>query len=108
MFLYSKLNFNTTSVFLDTDMLLVQKIPFKLFIDKRCFFVKRSFNLEEKPPEKFRGQYYNEHTNGTLGKLYPYIGCFVIINKKNFWKDCYNIYKNTIIIISFGLEIKKY
>ena len=52
MFLYSKLNFNTTSVFLDTDMLLVQKIPFKLFIDKaHVFLLKRSFNLEEKPPK---------------------------------------------------------
>ena len=94
IFLYSKLNFNTTSVFLDTDMLLVQKIPFKLFIDKAdVFFLKRSFNLESKPPEMFRGQYYDGHVNGTLGKLYPYIGCLVIVNKNNFWKDCYNIYK---------------
>ena len=39
IFLYSKLNFNTTSVFLDTDMLLVQKIPFGLFIDKAHVFL---------------------------------------------------------------------
>ena len=59
IFLYSKLNFNTTSIFLDTDMLLVRKIPIESFIDKaNIFLLKRSFNLEGKPPERFRGQYY--------------------------------------------------
>ena len=95
IYLYSKLNCNSISVFLDTDMLLIRKIPFERFIDKaNVFLLKRSFNLEGKPPEKFRGQYYAEHANGTLGKLYPYIGCFIVVNKNNFWKDCYNIYKN--------------
>ena len=94
IFLYSKLNFNTLSVFLDTDMLLLRKIPFELLIEKaNVFLLKRSFNLDAEPPQKFRGQNYDEHENGTLGKLYPYIGCFVIVNKKNFWKDCYYIYK---------------
>ncbi len=94
IFLYSKLDLNTLSVFLDTDMLLVRKIPFELFAGKaNIFLLKRSFDLKGTPPEVFRGQYYEKHANGTLGKLYPYIGCFVIVNKKNFWKDCYDIYK---------------
>ncbi len=94
IYLYSKLNFNAMSVFLDTDMLLVRKIPFELLIEKaNVFLLKRSFDLEGKLPIKFRGQYFNEHANGTLGKIYPYIGCFVIVDKKKFWKDCYNIYK---------------
>ena len=56
--------------------------------------LKRSFNVGSKIPEKFRGQTYKEHNSGTLGQIYPYIGCFIISNNNYFWKDCYEIYKN--------------
>ncbi len=94
MFSYSKLNLKNTSIFLDTDMLLVRKIPFELFIDKAdVFLLKRSFYLDSRLPKLFRGQIYENHLHGTLEDIYPYIGCFVISKNNKFWKDCYKIYK---------------
>ncbi len=92
--IYSELNLNTTSIFLDTDMLLVQKIPFELFIKKAdVFLLKRSFNINSKVPVTFRGQRYENHSTGTLGNLYPFLGCFVVTKNTKFWKECYDIYK---------------
>ena len=94
IFAYSKLNLNEPSLYLDTDMLIIKKIPFNLFIDKaEVILLNRSFNKESLIPEVFRGQTYKEHNNGTLSQIYPYIGCFVIANNKNFWPTCYEIYK---------------
>lgn len=95
IFLYSKLKLNSISIYLDTDMLLVRKIPYKLFIDEAdVFLLKRSFDLNANLPVLFRGQNYNEHLHEKLGEIYPYIGCFLITKNENFWKDCYNTYKN--------------
>ena len=94
IFSYSKLNLKNTSIYLDSDMLLVRKIPFELFIDKAdVFLLKRSFNLDGRPPKLFRGQIYEDHLKGTLGNIYPYIGCFIISKNNKFWKDCLKIYK---------------
>lgn len=94
IFSYSKLNLKNTSIYLDSDMLLVRKIPFELFIDKAdVFLLKRSFNLDGRLPKLFRGQIYEDHLKGTLGNIYPYIGCFIISKNNKFWKDCLKIYK---------------
>ena len=94
IFSYSKLNLKHTSIYLDSDMLLVRKIPFELFIDKAdVFLLKRSFNLDGRPPKLFRGQVYEDHLKGTLGNIYPYVGCFIISKNNKFWSDCYKIYK---------------
>ncbi len=91
---YSKLNLDTPSIFLDTDMLLVRKIPFNLFIDKAdIFLLNRSFNLNSKMPRFFRGQIYEDHLLGSMGTLYPYIGCLIIAKTSKFWSDCYDMYK---------------
>jgi len=94
IFSYSKLNLKDTSIFLDTDMLLVRKIPFELFIDKAdIFLLKRSFNLDSRLPKLFRGEVYEDHLKGTIGNIYPFIGCFIITKTNRFWRDCYKIYK---------------
>ena len=94
IYAYSKLNLESPSIFLDTDMLLIKRIPFELFIKQAdVFLLKRSFDLEGKIPKIFRGQTYESHLKGTLGNLYPFIGCLVITKNKDFWRDCYSIYK---------------
>ncbi len=91
---YSTLKLSDPSVFLDTDMLLVKKIPLDQFLDKAdVFLLKRSYDVEGNVPKLFRGQIYKDHLSGTLGQLYPYIGCFVITKNIEFWKNCYKIYK---------------
>tara|TARA_B100001250_G_scaffold384276_1_gene378946 strand:+ start:1008 stop:1742 length:735 start_codon:yes stop_codon:yes gene_type:complete len=94
IFAYSKLNLNEKSIYLDTDMLIIKKIPFELFVDKAdVILLNRSFNRDSIVPEIFRGQTYKEHNKGDLGQIYPYIGCFIISSTTQFWKDCYSIYE---------------
>ena len=94
IFSYSKLNLNEPSIYLDTDMLIIKKIPYSLFADKAdIILLSRSFNLDSSIPELFRGQNFKEHSENTLGKIYPYIGCFVISNSNKFWKNCYKLYQ---------------
>ena len=91
---YSKLDINVPSVYLDTDMLLLKKLPYNLLHDKaEVILLSRSFNKDKFVPEKFRGQTYKEHNNGTLGEIYPFIGCFTISKSNEFWKICYEMYK---------------
>ena len=68
-------------------MLVLKKIPFELFVNKKdVFLLKRSFDLNGIPPMNFRGLTYENHLTGTLETLYPFIGCLVITKILTFGK----------------------
>ena len=67
-------------------MLVMKSIPLKLFEDKaEVFLLKRSFDLSNLMPTTFRELEYPDHKNKSLEKVYPFIGCFVILKNQNFW-----------------------
>jgi hypothetical protein len=108
MLSYSKLNISEPSVYLDTDMLILRKLPYNLLHDKaEVILLSRSFNKDKFVPEKFRGQIYKKHNNGTLGEIYPFIGCFTISKSNDFWKTCYEMYKKLDVNYKFWFGDQK-
>ena len=67
-------------------MLVMKTIPIRLFEEKaEVFLLKRSFDLSDIMPTKFRELEYPDHKNKSLENVYPFIGCFVILKNQNFW-----------------------
>ena len=90
---YAKLNISEPSIYLDTDMLVMKRIPFESFIDNaEIFLLSRSFDKDQYLTTNFRGQNFENHNKGSLGAIYPYIGCLVIAKTNEFWKVCSNYY----------------
>ena len=92
---FSSFTINKTSIYLDPDMLVMKTIPVKSFEEKaEVFLLKRSFDLSNKMPTTFRKLKFPNHKNKNLENIYPFIGCFVILKKQNFWLDCLKYYEN--------------
>ena len=92
---FSSFKINKTSIYLDPDMLVMKTIPVKSFEEKaEVFLLKRSFDLSNEMPTTFRKLKFPNHKNKNLENIYPFIGCFVILKKQNFWLDCLKYYEN--------------
>ena len=80
---FSSLKIETTSVYLDPDMLIMKTIPIKQIENKAdVFLLKRSFNLDQKIPVIFRKLKFQFHKNKLLDCLHHFILVLLSIIKK--------------------------
>ena len=103
--LFSTLEINKTSVYLDPDMLIMRNIPIST-IEKKAdvFLLKRSFGNNAPMPSIFRGLKYSKHLNKKFVDIYPYVACLVICKNTLFWKKCLSYFKDieSVYKIWFG------
>lgn len=86
---FATLKIDTTSIYLDPDMLVMKSIPITRIEDKAdVFLLKRSFNNEVSIPIIFRGLRFLNHQNKKYTDVYPYVACLVICKEEMFWKKC--------------------
>jgi len=91
--MYSQLEIEVPTLFLDTDMLVQDKINVEdmlagtqVSLCRRAFNNDAGFNIEQ------RGIKFDEYAGKTIGELYPYVGCAVATNDTRFWSNVLKIY----------------
>ncbi len=83
---------NGPLVFLDTDMLIQDKIDIEEMLGgTQVALCRRSFNNDDliNPKQKID---ISEYTNKTMGEVYPYVGCAVATNGVKFWAEILKIF----------------
>lgn len=71
---------NSYSIFVDTDMLVLQKInEAELFQNFNTIFCKREIGLGLNVNINFKNMNMVEYKNITLGDAWPYLGCFIAL-----------------------------
>ena len=89
---FESLQLMEPAIYIDTDVLVVKKIPIELFQDHDIFLCSRSFGkntlFNPKHLEKYN---IEEYKNKTKGEVYPFIACFTYCKNFLFWKDCLSI-----------------
>jgi hypothetical protein len=89
---YSLLAIDTPALYMDTDMIVLNKIAVKdLLADRDVAFLQRTFNSDAEFNIEQRGIQFDEYKGKTLGELYPYVGC-IVVAKSEVWKDLLSIY----------------
>ncbi len=88
---FSLINIKNLSIFLDTDMLVLNEFNLDDFSEIDAILCKRSFGLNLPINISFRGMDLSEYKNQTLGTVYPYLACFTAVRSKEFWKEANNI-----------------
>ena len=92
---YAERAFNEPVLYLDTDMIVQDKIVVKdLLGDKDTALCRRSFERETLFNPNQLGIKFPEYEGKTLYEVYPYVGCAVVSRKNGFWKSLLNIYNS--------------
>ena len=86
---FSRLQIDAPTIFLDTDMLCLQKLDFSAILQDndiavchRQFSTKSFFNIAS---ESFP---LPEYADKTLGQAWPYIPCATVTRSSDLWNDC--------------------
>jgi len=90
---FSLIDTKKQSVFLDTDMLVLKEFNLDNYFESDAALCKRSFGLDSVINTSFRGMDLSEYKNQTLGTVYPYLACFILVQSKEFWKEADTILK---------------
>jgi hypothetical protein len=91
---FSELKLNSPAIYIDTDVLIIKKIPNELFNQKQIYLCKRSFLFDQKINTSFKNMDLSEYKNKTLGEVYPFVACFTYAANYKFWEECYKILIN--------------
>ncbi len=90
---YSEYAFNGRVMYLDTDMIVQNKIMVKdLLQGKDAAFCRRSFGREAGFNIEQRGLKFPEYAGKTMDEVYPYVACAVVTKNNGVWKSLLNIY----------------
>lgn len=87
---FSKIDVKKPTWFLDTDMLVVEKLP----TFPRNAFLKRNFDLNVEFNPFFRGLNFQEHEYKTMGEVYPFLSCATYALNLNPFTDMIKIFKS--------------
>ena len=94
MIAFSYLNFAEPALYIDTDMIFVDRVVVDEVINggevvlcRRAFANDAIFNIEQ------RGLRFDEYEGKTLGELYPYVGCMVGTKNGDPWKKMLRMYE---------------
>ena len=90
---FSSLNIQEKAIYLDTDMLVVNKFDLETN-HSDAILCKRSFDLDRLFNTSFLGMDLSEYKDMTLGNVYPYLACFTVTKSSDFWKEALNILKS--------------
>lgn len=90
---YSKLDFDTAALYLDTDMIVRGIVDVDALLDGKDYvFCSRSFDKFVGFNGKQRGLDFSEYHNRPIGTLYPILGCFVATRSSAQWKTLFEAY----------------
>ena len=78
-------------VFLDTDMLVVNRINPNDFDSSKIYLCKRFFEKNNKVNINFRGMGMREYAGKTLDQAWPYLGCFMAARDNQLLKKIYKL-----------------
>lgn len=89
---FSSLNIQEEAIYLDTDMLVINKFDIKIN-HSDAILCKRSFDLDRLFNTSFLGMDLSEYQDMTLGDVYPYLACFTVTKSSAFFKEALNVLK---------------
>jgi hypothetical protein len=84
---FSLIDIKKQSIFLDTDMLVLNEFNLNDFLKSDAVLCKRSFSLNKGFNISFKGMDLSEYKNQSLGAVYPYLACFTVVQSTEFWKE---------------------
>jgi len=86
---FSSYNPSGLTVYVDTDMLLVQPIEENdLLGTEDVALCKRVFDFDLPFNTSFGGLDLSEYKGKSIGEVYPYIACCTVTRTNDFWKSC--------------------
>lgn len=85
---FSKLDIECPTYFVDTDMLLLKELP----IVEGVGFCVREFHTSVPFNHRFRNLDLSEHKGKTLAEVYPIVGCITYSNGERIWAEILKIY----------------
>lgn len=92
---YSNIPIDTKSenIFLDTDMLLIQKLDLKKFFHKNeTLFCERFYNRDNLVNISLHNLDMLEYKDQTMAQAWPFLGSFIVTKNNNFFKELSEIY----------------
>lgn len=91
---FFQLKLNSPAIYIDTDVLIINKIPNELFNQNDVYLCKRSFGIDILINPSFKGINLSEYKDKTFGEVYPFVACFTYTANYKFWEECYKILIN--------------
>jgi hypothetical protein len=90
----SPASFTVPVMYLDTDMLVQDKIVVKDLLPRynEVTFLRREFQRDAIFNVEQRGLRFDEYEGKTIDEVYPYVGCTVVAEGVHVWKDLLAIY----------------
>jgi ADP-heptose:LPS heptosyltransferase len=90
----SPASFTVPVMYLDTDMLVQDKIVVKDLLPRynEVTFLRREFQRDAIFNVEQRGLRFDEYEGKTIDEVYPYVGCTVVTEGVHVWKDLLAIY----------------
>ena len=86
---FSKLKLTEPAAYLDTDMLVLNKILVnQLLQEAEVALCSRSFGRDALINTNFRNMDLSEYRNKTLSEVYPILACFTATKSHEFWCAC--------------------
>lgn len=91
---FAGLNLDETAAYVDTDMIFVGNVdPEALLANEQVGVCRRYFENDRLINTSFRGMELNEYKGKSIGKVWPYIGCFTVTRNADFWRVCVEEYE---------------
>ena len=90
---FFQLKLNSPAIYIDTDVLVTNKIPNELFDQNDVYLCKRSA-MGGIINTTFKDLDLNEYKGKTMGEIYPFLSCFTYASNYKFWEECYKILIN--------------
>jgi len=93
--MYAAAKINHAAIYLDTDMIVAQKVsPSKMIDDNDIVLCKRSFGRDLEFNVQQRGLEFTEYAGKTLMEVYPYLACAVVTKDHTVWERALEILKS--------------
>jgi hypothetical protein len=91
---FAGLNFAEPALYIDTDMIFMDRVVVKEFLqDYAVALCRREFGKDAVFNVEQRGMRFDEYEGKTLDELYPYVGCAVATINGYPWEEMLKIYK---------------
>jgi hypothetical protein len=86
---FSRLQIDAPTIFLDTDMLCLQRLdPPAILHDNDIAVCRRQFDTKGLIEINLKNMSLAEYSGKTLGQVWPYLGCATVTKGNNFWIEC--------------------
>ena len=86
---FSRIQIDAPTIFLDTDILCVQKVDLpQILHDNDIAVCHRQFDTKSLIKADSKRMKLPEYAGRTMGQVYPYIACATVTKSNDFWITC--------------------